>query len=156
MPIAPSRLPAPAVSWLVDSSPFSVQVGVGPDSVLGCLGSSVSSCLISSCLRLRYKVVELSLRRRIVIVTTLGGIDYLGTRSDKSSLEINAQPPPEGETEDRVDSCAAASYATSCSDVNSQASKARHGRSRHKLTLTMAHRLDLTRRSIRIVVSSEA
>ena len=156
MPIAPSRLPAPAVSWLVDSSPFSVQVGVGPDSVLGCLGSSVSSCLISSCLRLRlrYKVVEVSFRRRIVIVATSGG--YFGTRSDKSSREINAQPPPEGETEDRVDSCAAASYATSCSDVNNQASKARHGRSRHKLTLTMAHRLDLTRRSIRIVVSSEA
>ena len=101
MPIAPSRLPAPAVSWLVDSSPFSEQVGVGPESALGCLGSSVSSCLISSCLRLRlrYKVVEVSFRRRIVIVATSGGIDYLGTRSDKSSLEISAQPPPKGETE---------------------------------------------------------
>ena len=41
MPIAPSRLPAPAVSWLVDSSPFSVQQqdDVGPDSALGVLGA---------------------------------------------------------------------------------------------------------------------
>lgn len=99
MPIAPSRLPAPAVSWLVDSSPFSVQVGVGPESALGCLGSSVSSCLISSCLRLR-------LRSEVIVSSLIAESssllhpeEYFGIRSDKSSLEINVQPPPEGETE---------------------------------------------------------
>ena len=86
MPITPSRLPAPAVSWLVDSSPFSVQVGVGPDSAHDVLGALflLALCRLVFAFRLRYKVVELSLPRRIVIVATFGGLSRHQVRQVES------------------------------------------------------------------------
>ena len=151
--------PTPAVPWLVGSSPFfgTSYTQVWVQTLLLESWELCFSCLISSCLRLRYKAVSLFLRR-VKSSSLLQQKEYFGTRSDKSGLKINAQPPPEGETEDYADSCAAAaaSYRTTCLGVNNQVSRARRGQSRHKPTLMMDQRLDLTRRSIRTVVSSEA
>jgi hypothetical protein len=107
MPIAPSQLPTPAVSWLVGSSPFSVEVGVGPDSILRSFGSSILFVLSRVVFSFAIKW------RSFLFVAESSSLlhlkKYLGTRSDKLSREIDAQPPPEGEIEHRVDSCAAAS-----------------------------------------------
>jgi hypothetical protein len=138
----------------IGSFPFSAEVGVGPDSALRVLEvlyllvfTFVSSLVNSSCLspcRIFY------LYRSVTFEET-----HFGTNSDTSRLATNAQPPPEGEVEDS-DLSAAADCASTCSDASKQVPIARHGRSRHRPILTMAHRLDLTRRSIRTVVSNEA
>jgi hypothetical protein len=149
--IAPSRLPAPAIGSL----PFSAEVGVGPDSALRVLEALyllvfafVSSLVNASCL----SPCRFFNRHRSFTFEEI----YLGTNSDTSSSATNAQPPPEGEVKDSILSLDAAGCTKTCSDASKQAQTVRHGRSRHRHTLTMAHHLDLTRKSIRTVVSNEA